>query len=49
MLVLIGTKKAIGFAVRNLTVTKRNSNLCLRLRDSAGDESADRKIKSKKC
>ena len=38
MLVLIGTKKAIGFAVRNMTVTKRNSNLCRRLRVSVQPE-----------
>ena len=31
LLVLVGTKKAIGYAVRNVTVTNRNTRLKERL------------------
>ena len=34
-LVLVGTKKAIAHAVRTVTVTKRNTKLCERLRQEA--------------
>ena len=36
LLVLIGTKKAVGCAVRNQTVAKRNSNLRIRLTNPPG-------------
>ncbi len=31
LMVLVGTKKALGYAVRNVTVTARNTKLCKRL------------------
>ena len=33
ILVLVGTKKALGYAVRNVTVTKRNTLLSERIRE----------------
>ena len=36
ILVLVGTKKALSYAVRNVTVTKRNTLLKERLRGTAG-------------
>lgn len=34
VLVIVGTKKALAYAVRNVTVTKRNTHLKMRLRES---------------
>lgn len=34
VLVIVGTKKALAYAVRNVTVTKRNTHLKIRLRES---------------
>ena len=34
-LVMVGTKKALATAVRTVTVTKRNTMLCERLKDGA--------------
>lgn len=31
LIVIVGTKKALGYAVRNVTVTARNTKLCKRL------------------
>ena len=36
ILLLIGTKKALGYAVRNVTVTKRNTMLKERLQKESG-------------
>jgi exodeoxyribonuclease V alpha subunit len=36
ILVLVGTKKALGYAVRNVTVTKRNTMLKERLQKAGG-------------
>jgi len=36
LLVLVGTKKALNYAVRNVTVTSRNTKLCLRLQSEDG-------------
>ena len=40
VLVIVGTKKALAYAVRNVTVTKRNTHLKMRLREreNAGAE-----------
>lgn len=40
VLVIVGTKKALAYAVRNVTVTKRNTHLKMRLRES-GDAGAE--------
>ena len=40
VLVIVGTKKALAYAVRNVTVTKRNTHLKIRLRES-GDAGAE--------
>lgn len=40
VLVIVGTKKALAYAVRNVTVTKRNTRLKMRLRES-GDAGAE--------
>lgn len=34
VIVIVGTKKALAYAVRNVTVTKRNTHLKIRLRES---------------
>lgn len=36
IMVIVGTKKALNYAVRNVTVTNRNTLLCQRLRDYNG-------------
>ena len=41
LLVIVGTKKALNYAVRNVTVTARNTKLCQRL---GGDSSNVRKM-----
>lgn len=41
VLVLVGTKKAIAYAVRNVTVTKRNTHLRERLQANVGMELAE--------
>ena len=38
VMVIVGTKKAIGIAVRNMTVLKRNTMLAERLRSAAGSD-----------
>lgn len=38
LLVMVGTKKALNFAVRNVTVTARNTKLCQRLGGDGRDE-----------
>ena len=36
IVVLVGTKKALGIAVRNANIANRNTNLALRLRSKEG-------------
>jgi exodeoxyribonuclease V alpha subunit len=38
VMVIVGTKKALGIAVRNMTVLKRNTMLAERLRSAAGSD-----------
>ena len=41
VLVIVGTKKALAYAVRNVTVTKRNTHLKMRLRESGENAGAE--------
>lgn len=41
VLVIVGTKKALAYAVRNVTVTKRNTYLKMRLRESGENAGAE--------
>ena len=41
VLVIVGTKKALAYAVRNVTVTKRNTHLKIRLRESGENAGAE--------
>lgn len=41
VLVIVGTKKALAYAVRNVTVTKRNTHLKMRLRERGENAGAE--------